>query len=170
MNIEGSQDESLTDEAKIKLDEAILVYFNRCVPLKPVLGAINLIEVEAVPKERRQRQLRTKEKVRLIEKSKFGDKLYCFFCAKVVAQQLQPRKLTDFSEDDHNNMVTKHVEYIMGCLQKEFRQKGKKPVSFYHFVIDPTSFSNSVENIFYVSFLIKDGFVSISEGTIIVLF
>ena len=84
MNIEGSQDESLTDEAKIKLDEAILVYFNRCVPLKPVLGAINLIEVEAVPKERRQRQLRTKEKVRLIEKSKFVDKLYCFFVQRLL--------------------------------------------------------------------------------------
>ncbi len=58
----------------------------------------------------------------------------------------------------------------MGCLHKEYKQNGKKPISFYHFVIDPTSFPNSVENMFYVSFLIKDGFVSISEGTFLPFF
>ena len=77
---------------------------------------------------------------------------------------MQPRKLDEITEDDQNTKVAKHVEYIMRCLRDEYKANNEKPISFYHFVIDPTSFSNSVENIFYVSFLIKDGFVSISEG------
>lgn len=145
MNVnEGSQAESLSDTTKIKLDQMVQIYFNQCAPLKPLLGAITLSKVEAVPKERRQRQPRAPQE-------------------KIVAQQLQPRKLDDITEDDQNTKVAKHVEYIMRCLRDEYKANNEKPISFYHFVIDPTSFSNSVENIFYVSFLIKDGFVSISE-------
>lgn len=66
MNVdEGSQAESLTDATKNKLDEMVQPYFNQCVPLRPFLGAIVLTKLEAVPKERRQRQPRaTQEKVR----------------------------------------------------------------------------------------------------------
>lgn len=83
----------------------------------------------------------------------------------MVAQKVQPRKITDITEEDQNTKVAKHVEYIHDCLRKEYKRRNKKPISFYEFVIDPTSFSNSVENIFYVSFLIKDGFVSLKEGS-----
>ncbi len=77
---------------------------------------------------------------------------------------MQPKKLDDIAEEDQNTAVAKHVEYIMKCLAKEYKANNEKPISFYHFVIDPTSFSNSIENIFYISFLIKDGHVSINEG------
>lgn len=65
MNVnEGSQAESLSDATKIKLDQMVQIYFNQCAPLKPLLGAITLSKVEAVPKERRQRQPRApQEKV-----------------------------------------------------------------------------------------------------------
>ena len=82
----------------------------------------------------------------------------------MVAQKVQAKKITDITEEDQNTKVAKHVEFIMDCLVKEWKRNSKKPISFYHFVMDPQSFSNTVENIFYVSFLIKDGFVSLSEG------
>lgn len=140
---ESSQSESLNETTKVKLDKMIQPHFNHCVPLKPLLGAFTFTKVETVRKETRQRQPRTQD--------------------KVVAQQLQPKKLTEISDEDQNSKVAKHVEYIMSCLAKEFKANDRKPISFYRFVMDPTSFSNSVENIFYVSFLIKDGFVAIDE-------
>ncbi|XP_046639915.1 EP300-interacting inhibitor of differentiation 3-like [Daphnia pulicaria] len=142
---ESRQSESQSeDKIKKKLDQMVQPRFNRCVPLKPLLGAVVLHKHEAVPKERRQRQPRNPQE-------------------KVVAQLLQPKKLDDIAEEDQNTAVAKHVEYIMKCLAKEYKANNEKPISFYHFVIDPTSFSNSVENIFYISFLIKDGHVSINE-------
>lgn len=62
MNVEeGSQSESLTDGTKVILDQMIQRYFNHCVPLRPLLGAIPLSKVEAAPKERRQRQPRASQ-------------------------------------------------------------------------------------------------------------
>ena len=75
-------------------------------------------------------------------------------------------RINDIAEEDQNTRVAKHVEFIMDCLKKEYKRSNKQPVPFYNFVIDPKSFSNTVENIFYVSFLIKDGFVALQEGKI----
>ena len=38
-----------------------------------------------------------------------------------------------------------------------------QPISLYKFFINPNSFSESVENLFHLSFLIRDGKISIEE-------
>ncbi|XP_045145892.1 EP300-interacting inhibitor of differentiation 3 [Echinops telfairi] len=53
------------------------------------------------------------------------------------------------------------VERILGLLQTYFRQYPDTPVPYFEFVVDPNSFSRTVENMFYVSFIIRDGFARI---------
>ena len=47
-------------------------------------------------------------------------------------------------------------------LESLYRQQGKRPVNYFEFVIDPESFGNTVENMFHVSFLVKQRVVTLS--------
>ncbi|NWX14922.1 NSE4A protein, partial [Aegotheles bennettii] len=61
----------------------------------------------------------------------------------------------------HQEATEKEVERILGLLQTHFKNDRKyadTPISFFDLVIDPNSFARTVENIFHVSFIIRDGF------------
>ena len=47
------------------------------------------------------------------------------------------------------------VSSMYDDLIREFKRSQHRPINFYEFVCDPSSFTNTVENIFHVSFLVN---------------
>lgn len=60
---------------------------------------------------------------------------------------------TDGSEAQVPDEIYQH---ILKCLIDRFRGGGRQPVSYFKFVIDPTDFWKSVQNVFHFSFLVRD--------------
>ena len=49
------------------------------------------------------------------------------------------------------------VTHVFRCLVTKFKEAGKKPVNYFKFVLNPDCFGTSIENMFHVSFLVKEG-------------
>ena len=56
------------------------------------------------------------------------------------------------------------VRSMYDDLIREFKRSQHRPINFYEFVCDPSSFTNTVENIFHVSFLVKDRKVAMVDS------
>ncbi|XP_050676665.1 EP300-interacting inhibitor of differentiation 3-like [Leptidea sinapis] len=56
---------------------------------------------------------------------------------------------------------TDEASELVNRVHRFITRKCREGVSYYHLVLDPTSFTKSVENIYYVSFLVRDGLVSV---------
>ncbi|XP_039595729.1 non-structural maintenance of chromosomes element 4 homolog A [Polypterus senegalus] len=60
-------------------------------------------------------------------------------------------------EESHQEATEKEVERILGILLELNEAEPNNPLSYFDFVIDPHSFAHTVENMFHVSFLVRDG-------------
>lgn len=70
----------------------------------------------------------------------------------------EPTKLACIDPGNMQEPTERQVERILGLLQAYFRRYPHSPVSYFEFVVDPHSFARTIENIFHVSFIIRDGF------------
>uniref|UniRef100_A0A8B9FLT3 Non-structural maintenance of chromosomes element 4 n=1 Tax=Amazona collaria TaxID=241587 RepID=A0A8B9FLT3_9PSIT len=127
----------LPSDAWHKLGEETEKYFRRAPSFHYMLGSFK--SDPPVPRQRIERQKKatgTEEK---------------------RAMPAQLKKM----EESHQEATEKEVERILGLLQTHFQNDPSTPISFFDLVIDPNSFARTVENIFHVSFIIRDGFARI---------
>ncbi|GMM53694.1 Smc5-Smc6 complex subunit [Maudiozyma humilis] len=80
----------------------------------------------------------------------------------VVGELVKPDNPTgkDLADNDENSTP----DQVRRCYKALTKRLGKgNSMSLFQFVIDPKSFSRSVENLFYTSFLIKEGRIVMEE-------
>lgn len=77
----------------------------------------------------------------------------------------EAEKKTLATYDNKENAVEEEssiYELIYACLGKCYKKNNRQPVSYIKFVIDPTNYWKTVENIFYFSFLVRDDLVKMT--------
>ncbi|SCU90536.1 LAMI_0E02520g1_1 [Lachancea mirantina] len=79
----------------------------------------------------------------------------------VVGRASQAKKLSEMASDDQGQST---LHQTVRCFDVLRTRKGFESVNLFEFVLHPTSFGKSVENLFYTGFLIKDGKIVLEEG------
>lgn len=64
--------------------------------------------------------------------------------------------------DEEEESTTKDVQHIFKHIARACRERGR--VGYFQYLVDPDSFSHTVENMFHFSFLIKDGRMGVTIG------
>ncbi|KFQ28527.1 Non-structural maintenance of chromosomes element 4 A, partial [Merops nubicus] len=131
---EGIPGGYLPSNAWHKLGEETEKYFRRAPSFHYMLGTFK--SDPPIPKQRIERQKKA---------------------ARGEEKRAMPAQLKKM-EPSHQEATEKIVERILGLLQTHFKNDPDTPISFFDLVIDPNSFARTVENIFHVSFIIRDGF------------
>lgn len=63
----------------------------------------------------------------------------------------KPKEVLSFEEEEET--TTRNVHHLLTCLRDACADDSE--VHFFKFLVDPQSFSHTVENMFYLSFLVK---------------
>lgn len=63
-----------------------------------------------------------------------------------------------------NNELDITLMKVKKCLKQAIKNNNGNPISIIKFVIDPSSLTYTIENIFYLSSLVKDGYIKVHGG------
>ncbi|NXH99207.1 NSE4A protein, partial [Pachycephala philippinensis] len=127
----------LPSDAWQKMGAEALKYFRRAPTFHYMMGSFK--SEPPVPKQRIERQKKA---------------------SRGKAEQAMPAQLKKM-EVSQQEATEKEVERILTILQTHFENDPDTPISFFDFVIDPNSYARTVENMFHVSFLIRDGLAKV---------
>lgn len=68
------------------------------------------------------------------------------------------------NENSVDAKTEKMVTETWTQLKQSYKTNGKEAINYFRFVIDPDSFGNTLENVFYVSFLVREGKVKVIKA------
>ncbi|KAH9814798.1 Nse4 C-terminal-domain-containing protein [Melampsora americana] len=81
---------------------------------------------------------------------------------KVIKDPSQKTAPQEIAASDLNASLEETIR-LTKSIRKNLRHQPESGVNFFKFFINPNSFSQSVENLFFISFLIKDGTAAIEN-------
>nr|XP_022286431.1 EP300-interacting inhibitor of differentiation 3-like [Crassostrea virginica] len=136
-----SQDVAISDRGWISLGMASQKFFMKSPAFHFMAGSFE--RGEPVKKVRRAPDVQRSDKENLSDKATI------------------PKQMKSFDETEKNEATTAEVEKLYDLLQKLYKETDCNPICYFEFVLHPESFSQTVENIFYTSFLIRDGLAKI---------
>ena len=135
------RDQQVTRQKMVRLGQRLKRCFRRSPPLTFLYGAVDF-----KPSQKPQ----VKEKVtRSRQAGKVGDLVETISSVVSVVER---------SENQTEHLVT----HVLKCLVIKYMHAGRLPIDYFRFVMDPDSFGVTIENIFHVSFLVKEGKAAIS--------
>lgn len=79
-------------------------------------------------------------------------------------EKLQKKRLENIASVDKEQSIDETVNFLLKVLQQEFSKNRNQPINYYNYVIDTDSFASTVENMFYCSFLIRNGTAAMDIG------
>ncbi|GFR87314.1 non-SMC element 4 homolog A, partial [Elysia marginata] len=136
--ITKSENYGLSHDDWVKLGNGITPLFKRTPVLNFMCGAF---ERDVAPKKKRP----VKEKEAESDSSKVT----------------KPTQLSSFEETERGELTTAQVEHLLKTLWRFYEANKKQPICFFEFVTNPDSYGQTVENIFYASFLVRDGHANV---------
>ncbi|XP_064090111.1 non-structural maintenance of chromosomes element 4 homolog A-like isoform X2 [Macrobrachium nipponense] len=110
-----------------RLGKAVSSIFQSTAPVESIFAGIDFEK----PKKQRLQRKRTEDK---------------------VGPKVVPVALKEVTNDEERQ--TGELTRLYNILTKKYRENNKKPLCFFHFVVNPKSYSYTIENIFHTSFLI----------------
>ncbi|XP_069671358.1 non-structural maintenance of chromosomes element 4 homolog A [Periplaneta americana] len=112
--------------------------FSRTPPYRYMFGTFQLND-EDVATQKKARKPREKQEVQI---------------------KKRPENVKETEKQEEG--IEETVLHVLKVLQGAWKRNKCRPVNFFELVINPNSFAASVENIFHISFLIRDGHADIT--------
>jgi len=125
----------------ILLGKQVKGMFRRSPALTYLYSALDTTPLP--PKERKPREGRAGQATRLRD---------------LVATQHVVLAQAETSENQTEQMVT----HVFKCLVGSWKDLDQQPINLFQFILDPDCFGSTIENLFHVSFLVKEGKASVT--------
>jgi len=136
----GKRGDPMPEDKWKQLGDHVRQYFKVSPAFTCMLGTFERTEYVGKEKIARQRNVADKED---------------FVKNKTKVKEMDQAKSTN------EETTAKMTEHVYMLLKKFYASYDQEPIDFFEFTCDPNSFGKTVENIFYLSFLVREGLAKV---------